>query len=54
MIIVAATSRVGESVIGSVDLLKFLSPSGAFRGARGDAVRVGFQSLSCFLSIRSY
>lgn len=54
MIIVTTTSRVGERVIGGVDLLKFLGPRGPFRGACGDAVRVGFQSLSWFLSTRSY
>lgn len=53
MIIVAATSRVGERVIGGVDLLKLFGPSGAFSGACGDAVRVRFQSLSCF-SVNSF
>lgn len=42
MIIVAASSRVGKRVIGSVDLLEFFGPSRAFRGACGDAVRVRF------------
>lgn len=51
MIIVAAASRVGQRIIGGVDLLKFFGSSRAFRRAGGNAVRVGFQSLSCLLSI---
>lgn len=53
MIIVAAASWVGQRIIGGVDLLELFRPSRAFRGACGDAVRVGFQCLSCFLSIHS-
>ena len=45
-VVVAAAGWVGESVIGVVDLLKFLGAGGALGGVGRDPVRVRFEGLS--------
>ena len=45
-VVVAPARGIGEGVVGVIYLLKFLGASWALRGVGGDAVGMGFESLS--------